>query len=99
MINLIVAFVCGAILTAFFRPDLLKQILASGFIFGIFYFIIFAFINMIFGDLVGQFYSPQIFGNLKILGVPMEEIIGAFAGGAFWSTIYEYIRAYRVRNG
>jgi hypothetical protein len=95
MLNLVVAFFCGVILTVMIRPDLLKQVLASGLIFGVFYFIIFAFVNITFGDLVSRFYSSQIMNNLKILGVPIEEIIFAFAGGAFWSTIYEYTKAYR----
>ena len=95
MVDLMVAFLCGALLTAWLRPDLLKHIVASGFAFGIFYFIIFALVNALFGDLVSQFYSPQIFQNFKLLGVPSEEIIGAFAGGAFWSTLYEYMKAYR----
>ena len=98
MLNLVAAFICGAVLTALLRPDLLRQILVSGLIFGVFYFIIFAFVNTIFGDLVSQFYSSQILGNSKVLGVPLEEIIGAFAGGAFWSTIYEYTKAYRVKK-
>ncbi len=98
MLNLSMAFICGAVLTALLRLDLLKQILASGLIFGVFYFVLFALVNAIFKDLVGQFYSPQIFGNFKILGVPLEEIIMAFTGGAFWSTLYEYTKAYREEN-
>ena len=97
MLDLVTAFICGAVLTALLRPDLIRQIVVSGLVFGVFYFIFFAFINAAFGNLVSQFYSPQIFGNAKILGVPPEEIIGAFAGGAFWSTLYEYTKAYRER--
>lgn len=95
MLDLTAAFVCGAVLTALLRPDLLKQILVSGLTFGVFYFIFFALVNAMFGNLVGQFYSPQVLGNFKLMGVPLEEIIGAFAGGAFWSTLYEYTKAYR----
>lgn len=98
MLNLTAGFICGVILTAWLRRDLLKQILLSGLIFGIFYFINFVFINAMGGDLVSQFYSPQILGNLKVLGVPLEEIIGSFAGGAFWSTLYEYTKAYRIKS-
>jgi hypothetical protein len=98
MLNLIAAFVCGAILTVLLRHDLLKQILLSGLIFGVFYFIIFAFVNAVCGDLVSRFYSSQILGNLKVLGVPLEEIAGAFAGGAFWSILYEYTKAYRTKK-
>ncbi len=98
MFDLIAAFICGSILTALWRPDLLKQILISGLVFGMFYFVVFAFVNAIFGNIVSQFYSPQVFNNFKILGVPLEEIIGAFAGGAFLSTLYEYTRAYREKN-
>lgn len=97
MLNLSLAFLCGAIFTTILRPDLLKQILFSGLIFGIFYLLLFAFINVIFKNLVIQFYNPQIFENFKIIGVPLEEIIGAFTGGAFWSTLYEYAKAYREK--
>jgi len=95
MLDLIAAFICGAVLTAILRPDLSKQILVSGLIFGTFYFVFFALVNALFGNFVSQFYSPQIFNNFKFAGVPLEEIIGAFAGGAFWSTLYEYTKAYR----
>jgi len=95
MLDLTAAFICGAVFTAIVRPDLLRQILVSGLTFWDFLFHIFALVNAMFRDLVSQFYSPQIFDNFKILGVPLEEIIGAFAGGAFWSTLYEYTKAYR----
>ncbi|MFA6528891.1 MAG: lycopene cyclase domain-containing protein [Candidatus Gracilibacteria bacterium] len=97
MLDLSIAFACGAIFTIILRPDLLKQVVSSGLIFSAFYLLLFAFVNIIFKDLVVQFYNPQILGNFKIIGVPLEEIIGAFTGGAFWSTLYEYAKAYREK--
>ncbi len=98
MLDLAAAFSAGAVLTVILRPDLLKQVFGGGIIFGVFYFLIFAFFNRIAGDVVGQFYTPQILGNFKVAGVPLEEIVGAFTGGAFWSTIYEYTKAYREKK-
>lgn len=95
MLDLTAALLAGAVLTVILRPDLLKQVLGGGTIFGVFYFLTFAFLNKITGDVVQVFYEPQILGNFKIIGIPLEEIIGAFAGGAFWSTLYEYTKAYR----
>lgn len=98
MLDLIVAFLAGAVLTVVLRPDLLKQVLSGGIIFGVFYSFIFIFLNKIAGDLVVKFYVPQILGNFKVAGMPLEEIIGAFSGGAFWSTIYEYVKSYREKD-
>lgn len=97
MLDLTAAFLAGAFLTAVLRPDLLRQIIGGGMIFGVFYFLVFSFLNRISGDVVQNFYAPQILGNFKLMGVPLEETIGAFAGGAFWSTIYEYTKAYRQK--
>ena len=95
MLNLAAAFVGGSLWIAVARPDLIKQILSSGAAFGILYFLVLCFINFLFNDFVSIFYTPQIFNNFKFLGVPIEEILGAVAGGAFWSVLYEYALGYR----
>lgn len=95
MLNLLAAFVCGSVLTGFLRKDLIKQMAVAGIIFGVFYFFLFSLLNAFFNDFISRFYSNQIFNNFKLLGVPLEEILGAFCGGAFWSVLYEYTRSYK----
>jgi hypothetical protein len=93
--NLMIIGAVGAIITAYLRRDLLKQIFASAFIFSFFYFGIFVLVNLIFPGSVEHSYNLKNTWAILILGVPLEEIVGAFFFGAFWSTIYEYTKDYR----
>jgi hypothetical protein len=96
--NLMIVGAVGDIITAYFRRDLWKQIFASAFIFSSLYFVVFVLINLIFKGLVENFYNLKNTWGILVLGVPLEEIGVAFFAGAFWSTIYEYTKAYREKN-
>ena len=87
----------GAIATIYLRKDLWKQIIVSGFIFSFFYFLVFFLVNHIFNDWVYNFYNLNNIWGIMIFKIPLEEIVIAFFAGAFWSTIYEYTKAYRER--
>jgi len=69
--------------------------IASAFLFSAFYFGIFFVAVQVFSNAVSRFYNfPNIWGVL-IFGVPLEEIIIGFIGGAFWSVLYEYAKSYK----
>lgn len=93
--NLMIVGAIGATITIYLRRDLWKQIFASAFIFSFFYFGTFVLVNFIFRGLVENFYNLKNTWGILILGIPLEEIGVAFFAGAFWSTIYEYTKAYR----
>jgi len=95
--NISFAFAVGAAVTIYLRKDLLWQVLFSGGAFGFLYFLLFATTNVLFRDFVTPFYAVGSLLGLRIAGVPFEEILFATTGGAFWSTLYEYTKAYRTR--
>jgi hypothetical protein len=96
--NLMIVGAAGTAATAYLRRDLRKQIIASAFIFSFLYFGAFVLINFMFQGLVEHFYNLKNTWGILVLGVPMEEIGVAFFAGAFWSTLYEYTKAYRERK-
>ncbi len=94
--NLCFALLAGAGIIAIKRPDLIKQIVISGFIFGVLYTLLFFFFMKLFPGFIQQTYSLQNFLGVFILGVPIEETLFAFSVGACWSTFFEYIRGYKL---
>jgi len=93
--NLMIVGAIGAIVTICLRRDLWKQIFASAFIFSFLYFGVFVLVNLIFKGFVEHVYNLKNTLGILVLGIPLEEIGVAFFAGAFWSTIYEYTKAYR----
>jgi hypothetical protein len=96
--NLMIVGAVGAIITVYLRKDLWKQIFASAFIFSFLYFGVFLLVSLIFKGSVEHFYNLKNTWGILVLGVPLEEIGVAFFVGAFWSTIYEYTKAYREKK-
>jgi len=96
--NLMIAGAIGAAITAYLRRDLWKQICASAFIFSLLYFGVLILLDALFKGFVEHFYNLKNTWGILILGIPLEEIGVVFFAGAFWSTIYEYTKAYRERK-
>lgn len=93
--NLIITLFVGGITLIFLRKDLLRKIVMSGFIFAVFYFIVFIVINNIFSNFIPSFFNVPSVWSVSVIGVPIEELLAAFAGGMFWSALYEYVNAFR----
>ena len=96
--NLMIVGATGVIVTTYLRRDLWKQIFASAFILSFLYFGIFVLVNLIFEGLVEHSYNLKNTWGILVLGIPLEEIGVVFFAGAFWSTIYEYTKAYREKK-
>src|SRR3989338_252593 len=96
--NLMIAGAIGAAITAYLRRDLWKQICARAFIFSLLYFGVLILLDALFKGFVEHFYNLKNTWGILILGIPLEEIGVVFFAGAFWSTIYEYTKAYRERK-
>lgn len=92
--NFIITLFIGSVALIFLRRDLLKDIILGGFIFAVFYLIIFVIINLLFPDFITTFYNLSDTWNILFVGVPIEEILAAFAGGMFWSALYKYVNAF-----
>ncbi|HEY0220770.1 MAG TPA: lycopene cyclase domain-containing protein [Candidatus Paceibacterota bacterium] len=93
--NLIVSLFSGGVILVFVRRDLLKHMIISGFIFTIFYFIVFIIIKEIFLDIVPSFYDLSSIWNIPFVNVPAQELFASFTGGMLWSVLYAYTNAFR----
>jgi hypothetical protein len=85
-----IGIIIDILLISIKRSDLIKKIIFSSLIFGIFYFVFFA----IFSRFIPGFLFHWNFSALSgiiLMGVPLEEIIWAFLTGALIGPIYEYL--------
>jgi hypothetical protein len=96
--NLMIVGAIGAIATIYLRKDLWRQIVGSAFIFSFLYFGVFVLVNFIFNGFVEHVYNLKNTWGVLVFGIPLEEIGVVFSVGAFWSTIYEYTKAYREKK-
>lgn len=95
--NLMLSFVLGTTYILVARGDLMRQIIFSGALLSVVYFLLFLLVNALFPDFVHTVYSLENFLGVMVLGVPIEEIMFAFSVGACWSTLYEFINGYRTK--
>ena len=93
-----IAMFVGAIATLFCRHDLKKKILLSGFLFLILYFLFFLFFNSVYPYAIEKFWNLKELTGILISGIPLEELIFAFTFGLMWSSVYEHIRWYRLKE-
>ncbi|MFH1769183.1 MAG: lycopene cyclase domain-containing protein [Parcubacteria group bacterium] len=87
----------GAGVIYYIRKDLRIQILFGSIIFGILYIFLFYIFTFIFPDYIAKYYTLENFLGIYILSVPIEELLIGLSMGAFWSSIYEFVRDYKVR--
>lgn len=94
--NLSISLAIGAIVIIFTRKDLIDQVLFGGVFFTLMYFFLFVILNNIFPGYVDSFFIRSNLTILNIFGVPFQELLFAFCGGACWSALFEYIKGYRI---
>ncbi len=92
-----IAMFTGAISAILCRPDLKKKTLVGGVLFTGLYFIFFLAFNTIYPYAVEQFWNLSAISGILVIGVPLEEIIFAFAFGMMWSGVYEHIKGYKIK--
>lgn len=90
-----IGIVVNIVLMAITRPDLIKKILYSGLLFGLFYFLFFSAFAFFIPDFIMHWNINNLSG-LILLGVPVEEIIWAFGVGALLGPIYEYLLSIKL---
>lgn len=84
------ALLVGGLSISISRPDLIKSILFGAVLFTALYFSLFQIILHLFPDFVDMWNLPAISGIL-VAGVPIEELIFAFAYGSMWSGFYDHL--------
>jgi hypothetical protein len=95
--NLTFSLLLGAVIIGFIRKDLIKQIIFSGIYFSVIYFFLFYIFTKLFNGYVESVYNLDNFLGIFLFGVPAEEILFAFAFGACWSVLYEYMKGYKTK--
>lgn len=96
--NAIFTLLLAAIIIAIKRRDLIVQIVLGAVFFGLIYFLLLFVFNRLFPGFIVKTYTLENLWGIMILGVPLEEIVFGFSGGACWSTFFEYIRGYRTKD-
>src|SRR6266581_4170592 len=92
--NTIIAFAVGALVIAYLRSDLIPTMLVGALSFTALYFALFLIFLFLYPGFIQRYYNiPNLLG-IYVLGVPIEELLFAGAGGAIWSVAYEYVQGY-----
>lgn len=92
-----IAMFLGGILARLCRPDLKKKIWAGGILFAALYFAFFRALIAIFPAFISAWNLAALSG-IFFFGVPLEEMMFAFTFGMLWSSIYEHVMGYRLRE-
>jgi hypothetical protein len=86
-----IALGAGFLATLYCRPDLWRKMLASGVLFLLLYFVVFALFNLAFPGYVAAVWNLKALSRLLLWGVPLEELLFAFTFGLYWSSMYEHL--------
>ena len=92
----IVALIICACVVAYLRPNLIKLMLTSAVSFTVLYFVLFLVVLALYPEFVRRYYTLKNLLGIRVLGVPIEELLFAASGGAVWSVAYEYVHGYRL---
>ena len=86
-----IALIAGFFATLYCRRDLwLKMIVSGGLFFGI-YFFAFALFNVVFPGYVEAVWNLKAISGVRLMGVPLEEMMFGFTFGLYWSSVYEHL--------
>lgn len=87
----ILAMFIGGLATLYCRPDLKGKSWVGGFLFMALYFVYFESILPFHPQYVELYWNLENLTRILILGIPIEELLFAFAFGVYWSSLYEHI--------
>ncbi|MDO8573483.1 MAG: lycopene cyclase domain-containing protein [Candidatus Daviesbacteria bacterium] len=90
-----IGIIINIILITITRPDLIKKVIYSGLLFGLFYFLFFSAFAFFVPDFILHWNINNLSG-LILRGVPFEEIVWAFGVGALLGPIYEYLLSIKL---
>ncbi len=93
-----IAFIGGGLATWYCRPDLKKKMFASAFIFTFLYFSYFLTLIIVYPGYVESVWNLAAISGIFIFGIPLEELMFAFGLGFLWSSLYEHIKWYKIKE-
>lgn len=87
----ILAMALGAAATATCRPDLTWKTGVGGALFAALYAIFIALLEWSAPGYISRVWDLSALSGIMLTGIPLEEILFAFAFGAYWSGAYEHL--------
>lgn len=88
----VIALMAGGLATWLCRPDLKKKMFVSAALFTVLYFVYFQTLLIAYPGYVSEVWNLSALSGVLILGIPLEELMFAFAIGFMWSSIYEHFK-------
>ncbi len=86
----IVAMALGAIATMLCRPDLVRKTWMGALLFVAFYSVFLLGVELTASGYVARVWNLHALSGVRIIGMPLEELLFAAAFGAYWSGVYEH---------
>jgi hypothetical protein len=96
--NMVVAFVVGAVVMAIVRRDLIGRMLRGAAVFTVVYALLFAYFLALYSEFIERYYNHANLLGISIAGIPIEELLFAYSGGAVWTVMYEFVHDYRLES-
>lgn len=93
-----IALFIGGIFTWYCRPDLKVKMSVSGGLFTVGYFLYFLTLIIVFPGYVEKVWTLKAISGVLVFGVPLEELMFAFALGFLWSSVYEHIKWRKIKT-
>ncbi len=93
----VIALFLGGVATLYCRPDLKAKIWVGGLLFLGFYVVYFGSLLLVFPQFVDAHWNLAALTGIKIIGIPLEELLFAFAFGLYWSGLYEHLFWYQLK--
>lgn len=87
----ILAMASGAAAAVACRPDLWRNTLVGGVLFTLYYAVFMFGLEGTAPGYIGRVWNLPALSGLAVAGVPAEELLFAFAFGAYWSGVYEHL--------
>jgi hypothetical protein len=94
--GLTIALAAGAAYMAIIRRDLAGRMLRGAAIFTATYLLLFAYFLAVYPEFIARYYNVAALWGVYVAGIPIEEPLFAFSGGAVWTVVYEYMQGYRL---
>lgn len=99
-VNSIYAISVGLVLVILYmlseRPDLLRDALWSGFFSFLFVFVFYVAWQYPYPDVFAKFWKIDAISGVKVIGIPIEELVWFFLAGAFIGPLYEFVTGAKV---
>jgi len=86
-----VALVAGFFSAWYCRPDLLKKMIVSGFLFLAIYLAVFYPLIFVFPEFI-KVWNFSALSGVSIFKIPIEEFGWAFTFGLYWSSVFEHFQ-------